>query len=464
MRQLYIFLNILSVLLLAACTDEDFYAPSADGNSDSRIAIAGEIMQEYTSRANDEGFCDGDQMGVYIVDYAGDTPGTLLSAGNRGDNVRHTFDEQAYRWISDYDLFWKDKTTRIDVYAYYPYDAPDNVNDFRFTVRDDQSTESTDNGMGGYEASDFLWGKVPGVEPTSNVIRLPMRHKMANARVTLVEGDGFDEGEWADTRKQVLVLNTCRQASIDLSTGTVTPQGSADNTSIIPARTGDEWRAIVVPQSIAAGTRMFSITIGGIPYTFAKDTDFTYTPGKMSNFAIRVDKKANTGDYSLTLISESITAWENDLVSHDAEARQYVVINSTAGGLKEAIIAANKDFTTLKNLKITGEINATDFFFMRDEMSALSALNLKEVIIREYRSGSTLYIEHGIPRDAIRSKKSLSRIILPDRLISIDQWAFYNCENLMGSLIIPEGVIDIGFYAFNNCQALTGTLSLPTHK
>ena len=42
---------------------------------------------------------------IYRRDYRGTQPGTLQSKGNRGDNVRHTFDAEAYRWNSAYDLF-----------------------------------------------------------------------------------------------------------------------------------------------------------------------------------------------------------------------------------------------------------------------------------------------------------------------------------------------------------------------
>ena len=117
-------------------------------------------------------------MGVYIVDYQGTQPGTLQSSGNRGDNVRHTFDEAAYRWSSAYDIFWKDKHTRIDVYGYYPFGSPDDVNSYKFSVRTNQARTYDNGTMGDYEASDFLWGKVPGVEPTTNVIRLPLTHRL----------------------------------------------------------------------------------------------------------------------------------------------------------------------------------------------------------------------------------------------------------------------------------------------
>lgn len=464
----------LSVLALSSCTYDEFDSPQNNTDGELKISLSGSITQEAVTRANDDGFAHGDVMGVYIVDYQGNNPGTLLSKGNRGDNVRHTFDENAYRWNSAYDLYWKDKHTRIDVYGYYPVASPEDVNSFPFTVQYDQSKMPEDGTMGNYEASDFLWGKTGGVEPTTSVIRLPLSHRMANARVTLVEGSGFADGEWADTKKQVLVSNTIQSSVIDLSTGMVTPTGDVGANSIIPSNRGDEWRAIVVPQSIAAGTQMFSITIGGIPYKFTKNENFEYVAGKMNNFSIRVDKKTPQGQYALTLIGESITPWENDLVSHDATSKEYVIVNSTPGGLKEAITAAGKDYTTLKNLKITGEINAYDFYFMRDEMPALQALNLKEVRIKEAlnNTGNSNYggknLDDQIPNGAFytnatnNGKASLNRIVLPDALKSIGARAFYGCRNLTGSLIIPEGVVDIQMGAFTGCRSLTGSLSLPS--
>lgn len=465
---------VSGLAVLSACSDDRFDNPNRDAFGDMTISLSGQIMQEAVTRANDDGFADGDVMGVYIVDYEGNNPGTLKSSGNRGDNVHHTFDEAAYRWNSAYDVFWKDKHTRIDVYGYYPAASPEDVNEYPFSVKTDQSKTYSDGTMGNYEASDFLWGKVAGVEPTSNVVRIPMAHRMANARVTLAEGSGFGEGEWISVKKRVLVSNTVHDATIDLATGTVTPSGDVSTSAIIPSQNGDEWRAIVVPQTVAAGVQLFSMTIDGIPYKFSKDEEFTYVAGKMSNFTIRVDKKSPRGDYELTLIGESITPWENDLVSHDATSKEYVIVNSTPGGLEAAIAEAGKDYKSLKNLKITGQINAIDFFFMRDKMDMLQALNLKEVRIKgtnnptmnSYYGG--VYLDDQIPNGSFyiheRSigKESLNRIVLPDTLKSIGTRAFYGCRNLTGSLTIPEGVVEVQQGAFNGCRSLTGSLSLPS--
>lgn len=461
-----------SLSLLTSCSDDLF---NDDGNrhGTDRINLSGEIDQLAVTRVNDSGFCDGDVIGVYIVDYNGNTPGTLLPSGNRGDNVRHTFDESANKWNSAYDIYWKDKHTPIDVYGYYPYGSPESIDAYPFTVERDQSTVSEGGAMGGYEASDFLWGKVENVAPTTNVIRLPMKHRMANARITLVEGTGFASGEWAQTEKNILVANLVREATINLADGTVTPTGGIEKTATVPSNNGDEWRAIVIPQTVQAGTTLFSITVGGTPYKFTKNEDLTYVAGKMNNFTIRVDKKENTGQYTLTLISESITPWENDLVSHDADARKYIIINSTAGHLKDSIIAANKDYTQVKNLKITGRINSQDFYFMRDSMDNLQALNLKEVSVSGGFNDYDYYnyfntqdseeeIEGMIPSLAFQYKKSLIRIVLPDKLTGIGYDAFSECDNLTGSIIIPEGTTRIAREAFYGCYSLDGSLSLPS--
>lgn len=464
-----LYLLAVGAMLLTGCSD-DFFGDKTEQHDSNRIQLSGDIDQLAVTRVNDNGFCNGDVMGVYIVDYEGNKPGTLKVNGNRGDNVRHTFDEPNYKWNSAYDLFWKDKHTHIDVYGYYPFANPESIEDYQFEVQKDQS-KATENGeMGGYEASDFLWGKVSDVAPTTSVIRLPMAHRMSNARVTLIKGSGFAEGEWANLEKIVLTANVARKASINLSTGEIKTAGAAESTMTIPSRTNDEWRTIVVPQTVAAGTTLFSITIGGVPYKFTKNEAFTYVSGKMMNFGIKVDKQTGSGAYKLTLVSESITPWENDLVSHDATAKEYIVINSTPGGLKNAITAANKDYTQVRNLKITGQINAKDFYFMRDSMLRLSALNLKEVRIKGWGKNeeNEENMDDQIPNSAfyfiqtVGGSNSLNRIVLPDTLKSIGSNAFYGCKYLSDSLIIPEGVTEIKRGAFNGCIGLNGILSLPS--
>ena len=425
------------VVLCAGCA-EGLFGEDCTQHGTRRIELSGEIDQVAVTRVNDGGFCDGDGMGIYIVDYKAGTPGTLQQSGNRADNVCYTYDEANRKWNSDYDVYWKDFHTHIDVYGYYPYAKSVNIDNYTFNVQRDQHNATADGKMGGYEASDFLWGKLNDVAPTSAALRLLLRHRMSSACVKLLKGDGFTDSEWEGMDKTVLVTNLARKASISMTDGTVKVAGDVEPSATIPSQVNDEWRAIVVPQTVPAGTTLFSITIDGAPYKFSKNEALTYVSGKMMKFNIRVDKTEGHGKYRLTLVSESIAPWENDLQSHDATAMEYVIFNTTAGHLKDSITASHKDFTRVKRMKLTGTINAYDFVFMRDSMPKLTALNLKNVRIKGlnvktdfigYMVGGIMYHDGEakddvLPPYCLGDKKTLTSVVLPDVLKRIERSAF----------------------------------------
>lgn len=465
-KHYYYLITCLTALLLAACQNET--PVERTHRAEFKLTLAGEIDQLYLSRVNDNGFADGDVMGVYVVDYVSQQPGKLKASGNRGTNVKHTFDEPNFKWNSSYDIYFRDDKTPVDIYGYYPYSAknPEDPENYAFQVQHDQQIAAHDGLLSGYEQSDFLWGKVAKVYATEHVIRLPMKHRLGNVCVKLKEGKGFSQGEWAELKKTVMVLNTTTDALINLSTGECIPQGEAKEAGILPHEHEGEYRAIVVPQTVGSGKTLFSITVGSVAYKFSKDVATVYEAGKMTNFTIEVNKKAATGDYEFRLTGESITPWEADIASHEGSMKEYVVINvPKAGTLKECIAAAGKDYTRIQSLKITGQIDIVDFIFMRD-MTNLSALNLKEVKIMKRENFGEYgydYAEDMIPSEAFSMSNvpHLYNIVLPDNLKTIGYSAFVN-QSLSGSLIIPEGVKEIGEGAFWGCNNLTGTLSLPS--
>ena len=478
MKALKYVIGALSVLGFTSCAlDEPTFNQTEAEEGLRPIVISGRIDQEYATRANDQGFCNGDVVGIYVVDYENDTPGTLQNEGNRADNVRFTFDETTYKWTPAYDIYWKDKSTKIDVYGYYPWGSPTDVESYAFELQKNQRKEATNGQMGGYEASDFLWGKAENNSPTASVIRLGFNHKMASMRVDLVEGTGFEAGEWTAAQKELIILNTTRKSTVNLKTGVVTASDEIAQTGTIPYKNGDEFRAIVVPQTVPANTNLFSVTIDGESYFFKKTEEMVYNPSKQHNFTMTVNKRAAGGGLEFKLTSESITVWENDPVSHDAIAREYVVVNvPEAGTLDACIEAAGKDLTKIRNLKITGQINSRDFAVMRFRMDRLAALNMREAIVVAGDGGELGpnmgygWNEDGeIPNNAMNAKESLTSLVLPEnglRKISGEtgggRGAFNGCVNLSGSLIIPEGVEEIQAGAFGGCTSLTGTLSLPS--
>ena len=447
-RYLHTLLASLTALAVASCAT-DTLPQSQEGGSGGPLTLWAEIEQLAVTRVNDEGFADGDRMGVYVVDYEGDQPGTLRVNGNRANNVQHTLDAATGTWSPASPIYWKDKHTHVDIYSYYPMGHPQSIDLYPFDVQADQSQEASVAGMGSYEASDFLWGKSADMAPTTSSIHMAMHHRMACARVTLVMGEGFNAEGWAGMEKSLQLTNLVRKSTIDLATGIVTPRGEPEKTATTPLHTGNEWRAIVVPQTVKAGTSMMDITLDGRPYRFARQEDFTFQPGRMSNFTIKVDRKIPTGSLTLTLLGESITPWENDPTSHDASTKAYIVVNSTEGHLQDSILARGLKPENIISLKVTGRVNNEDLRNINfTNMPLLRHLNLREVTLP---NGNLTGIgEHA----------GIIRIVLPERFRTIDNNAFEHCPRLSGSLIIPEGVTSIGIYAFHNTQ-LSGELKLP---
>lgn len=465
------FLLLTGSMTWFSCSSDDF---ERDINHAELvpISIGGEINQVNLTRANDSGFADKDQAGAFIVDYENGVPGELSVNGNRASNLRLTYDESSYRWKMAYDVYYKDQNTPVDIYSYYPFCATVNsVNAFELEVAQDQSQESTVTEKGGYEKSDFLWAKAANVSPKPQATILQYHHIMSSVKVVLTEGEGFDAGEWAQLVKNVVIKNTIRNTKINLSTGEVVADGVATSPGIIAYQKEDYHRAIVAPQTISAGVALLSIGIGDQSYNYTASENVEFVSGKINTFSFKVNKPEPTGDYEFKLIGESITAWENDNMAHNANLKEYVIINNeVAGELDYAIARAGMSLEEVRNLKITGVINAFDFYTMRAFMPRLQALNLKDVKIVASEKGESknqgYWIEANqdnvLPNSALEKKTSLTNLVLPDCIKKIDYGAFCDCTNLTGSLIIPNGVEIIERAAFARCKNLTGTLSLPS--
>lgn len=155
------------------------------------------------------------------------------------------------------------------------------------------------------------------------------------------------------------------------------------------------------------------------------------------------------------------------------QAQVSTTINITkAGTLGTLLTLAQKN--TITNFTVTGSINAIDFKCMRDNMVALSSLDLSNATILYYKGtygtvnspDSIEYSSNQIPmyafyKDGSTGKTSLQSIILPNSITSIGYYAFNNCTGLTCNLIIPDGVTQIEENAFAYCSSLTGSLKIP---
>lgn len=477
MKKRHIFAFLGATFLFTAC-NEDITQNSVPQQGDA-LDLYANVSQQYVTRASDGGFADKDEIGVFIVNYNNNVPQELQLTGNHANNVRFIYSEATGKWTGSYQIYWKDKQTPVDAYGYYPFDANlSSVTAYPFTIQKNQQEHlKTGRQLTGYEQSDFLWAKQEKILANGGPIILSHHHIMAGIKVILTEGEGFGEGEWDEVQKIILVENTILNGTINLQNGTVNCSGNEVGT-IVPQLHENIYRAVVLPQTIAADTPLFTITIDNKNYRFTRDEAMVYQPSKLHQFTFTVNKSLETGDYEFSLTSESVTEWENDAESHNGEAREYIVVNVEEGEyLGDVIEGMGLDPKKIINLKITGCISdGNSFDYIRNRMTNLEALNLKELRTKDMRlSGS--WEDSGrdygmpetaddyIPAYAFEDMSSLRYFVFPDHLKGIGVEAFPG-TSLCGSLILPEGLKYIGRGAFvaygHKGSMMTGELYIPS--
>jgi hypothetical protein len=149
-----------------------------------------------------------------------------------------------------------------------------------------------------------------------------------------------------------------------------------------------------------------------------------------------------------------------------AQAPEFAVINVKVPG------TINLIFYWYYDMKVTGNINASDFRALRDNVMVNGFLDLSEATINEYNGWGPstsilkLYPANELPEYSFYNPNILynpnpyqyvsptTAVILPNNLISIGSYAFYRCPNLT-EMTIPNTVTTIGKYAFSECSGLT---------
>ena len=166
----------------------------------------------------------------------------------------------------------------------------------------------------------------------------------------------------------------------------------------------------------------------------------------------------------------SIQAAADDLIT-----KQITIKLDEAGTLPNKIGSTKKYQIT--NLKIIGEINGTDWCFIREmagrnyellkTAGKLSILDLSDARIVE--GGGPCVSYHGniwhtsndeLCMYAFSGCSGLTSLTIPSSVTEIGSYAFEDCSGLT-SLTIPSSVTSIGWYAFEGCSGLT-SLTIPS--
>ena len=437
--------------LLAACT-ESLDTDLMLSHSPMPMELTSVYPSRQPTRATiDGGFVAGDEMGIFVADYdEKGQPTTPQLQGGRASNTRFVLQPNG-NWTTNSPVYWNGQDLASDIYGYYPYtEQLTSLATMAFAIEQQQQATVGTTGATGYNNSDLLIAKAEKVLPRAEKVVLEYRHVMAGVTIRLEEGTGFAEGEWGMLSKNVLLENTITSGTVNLTTGETAVSSTGKPRPVSPLYYGQQWRAVVFPQTVDEGKQLVSVTVDGLSYHLSKDTPTTFTSGKMHTFTITVNRRTSTGDYELLLAEEDVSPWQDDAQIHDGIVRQYIIVDvEKEGRLQSVIQQKGLDYQAIANLKVRGNINLTDLEFMGQQMTRLTNLDLSDAnIIGGVLKG---FLNH----------RDLQHLIFPKKGVHTIGFRAFEGTGLMGSLTIPEGVTLIEENAFWGCK-FTGTLTLPS--
>lgn len=291
MKKQKIFLPLVIISLFIISCEKGFVS--------KMLEIKGVLSSQ--TKVNDIGFENSDVIGVFVVDYSGIVPGTLLVSGNHADNVALTYSSSGDSWIpqTGHEIWWNDETTHIDVFGYYPYNSTvSSVSAYDFTVDKNQSS------LMAFIRSDFLWAKNSNVVSLTNPILLTFEHKLAKLNFSLIPGTGYTSAEFAGLSKSVKITGVYISAYINMTSGVPLINTSWAKDTITPYGSGVSWRAIIPPQTVDETSNFLLLNIGGVEYRYSVERVFM--PGNQYNITLVVGKSA------LNVNVNSVTPWQND--------------------------------------------------------------------------------------------------------------------------------------------------------
>ena len=143
-----------------------------------------------------------------------------------------------------------------------------------------------------------------------------------------------------------------------------------------------------------------------------------------------------------------------------AMAQTVTVQVNSPGGLWDALEAQSiTDFTSVKNLTVTGEMNNTDFLLIKNQMTNLETLDISGTNVTE------------IPSMAFSGRENLKTVRLPEGIIYLQDNVFSSCQKLdvvtfgnqtaiEGKIVFPAKLRRIESNAFSKLKCICYTENL----
>lgn len=269
-------LLVCNTILLSSCISSDRVEPVLPSGE---VALKG-ATRTYDSKLVD--FQDGEKIGLYAVAQINPTTaGMLLPTGNTFDNLEMTVADGIFKPAGSNS--YPTGTTHVALFAYAPYQSGTLGSDkgLSFSVQTNQSD------VGKQKKSDLLWSNLPQAATASGIPGLTFDHKLSKLTVTLVAGPGVTLNS-----PTLTVDGTKPAVRLNMATGTMIGAATGGVVTIIPlAKGGNMYEAIIAPQQVNAGTRLFTVTNNAKTYHHNLTAVKTFSPGNDYKYRITVNSR-----------------------------------------------------------------------------------------------------------------------------------------------------------------------------
>ena len=201
-------------------------------------------------------------------------------------------------------------------------------------------------------------------------------------------------------------------------------------------------------------------------------TNKQWTASSTESWCTITPSKGSADDGTMTIKVSENKSYENReavVTLKTGELNNYITVRQDGAGTAKVIVypagtleqQLGNDYENIKELILTGELNGTDFKFLREHMINLEGLDMSEARIVSggdsyyFYGNEELYTETDKVTDFVLSGFMKAKSIkLPASITSIGTGALGGCQELT-SIDIPQGVTSIGDFAFMGCYNLS---------
>lgn len=217
--------------------------------------------------------------------------------------------------------------------------------------------------------------------------------------------------------------------------------------------------SLVIPANVTSvGSNLF-YNNSNLKYLYSKATTAPVCSGSFnaSNLHVIYVPAGSGTSY------RNASYWKNYIIV-DGDGLSVTVNVETPGTLGDLVLAQVEYLSDVNHLTVTGSLNDDDLYNIKSRMSNLLSIDL---------SGTDMT---ALPAETFYQHYALTKVVLPNGLKSIGDYAFYQCYNMQDvelpatltsignnafyncdnikNIIVPEGVTSIGEYAFAYCDRL----------